>query len=45
MTGWIILPIFAIFGIIGYRLAGLIGSAIDRYTVFGDKPEREKGTN
>ena len=45
MAEWILLLILAIFGIIGYRLMGLVDSSISRHTVENDKPEQETETD
>lgn len=45
MTDLILLLILAVFGIIGYRLMGLVDRSIDRHTAGNDKPEQEKETD
>ena len=45
MTDWFILPILAIFGIIGYGLTGMIGRSIDRHTADDNKPGPETRTD
>ena len=45
MADLIMLLIFAISGIIGYGLIGLIGRSIDRHTSGSNLPELEKKTD
>ena len=45
MTDWIMILMLAVFGIIGYRLMGLIDRSIERHTSDSDQSEREKEPN
>ena len=44
MTDWIMMLIFAVFGIIGYRLMGLIDRSIDRHTAGSHLSKRGEGS-
>ena len=45
MKDWIILLVFAIFGIIGYQLVGMIDRLLGHDPADSEKQEREKGQN
>ena len=45
MKDWILILLFAIFGIIGYLVMGLVDRSIGRHAPDSDKPDREKEEN